>query len=269
MSETSPQAACARHPETPARAAPCARCGDFLCERCFSHEEERTCLRCVQRTGADRIAWERPGRGLARRFAQTSLALAFSPAESATEIARGGRLGSAVLYLLGVALAAGLAHGVLAIAVFVAFGLFDDPLFYGLALLGALVQLPIAWALGLGAMGGLAACAYHLSARVLGGVGSFESSARAVLYQSGLSLWLVPASILGVVPVLGLLANAAAILMLLFISLLSLHVVARQAHALSSTRAWLAASAATAVIAGIGALAVAGAFLLLATLRPV
>jgi hypothetical protein len=223
MAEPAVAPRCAVHPDVDAQAEPCERCGAFACDVCFGLvgdepvSADRLCKSCRDRVGHGHVAWEDPMLGFwARLFGTTRDALT-EPTRTFRAIGDGS-LGPAASYGLTTML---VGYGplfalfMLAVAAIVFLGMGELADRAGVEEIGwALVcVLPVVLPAMMVAFSFFCdlyfAVVFHVTAMLLGGKGSFESSLRASLYTGAVRMVLVVLGPFLFVPLFGSVLNLA------------------------------------------------------------
>jgi hypothetical protein len=244
---------CAVHPDVRAQIEPCERCGAFACDACFGLEDERPvtadrlCKSCRDHTGHGEVPWEDASLPFTTRLGQT-LSRALSAPGKTFEAIGVGHLYHAgsfaiVTTLVGYApMLALVGLGVILVAAFgSSLGLPGDTseVVLGVLCLFPFLLVPLILAVSL-FVDLVFAVVFHLTALILGGQGSFESSLRGSLYASAIRVTLAPVSILGFVPIIGPLFSLAARTGMLIWTAFALAGTARRVHRLPPTQAMIA-----------------------------
>jgi hypothetical protein len=245
---------CAVHPEVPALMEPCTRCGAFACEDCFGLTGPKAlsvaslCRGCRERVGqGGEVPWEDLSLAFGNRLGQTLTRALTAPGPTFEAIGEGHLYHAGtfafVTTLIGYAPIIAL-FGLAAMLVLLvgeSLGLESDvePVVSGvLCFLPFLVPI---FVLGISIVVDLFfAVVFHVTAKLLGGKGSFEGSLRGTLYTSAVRVVLAPLTIAGFIPLIGpLISLATRIGMLIWISL-ALGGTARRVHRLEPSSAMLA-----------------------------
>lgn len=269
-------ARCAVHPEVPARATPCARCGAFACDACFasggySGTARATCAACRARTGADQIAWEREGRGFFDRLTETTKTLFQDPREAFRGVGDGPIL-PPLIYALIMAFIGWVplfvCIPIILLGVFAAFGGIGEDLTQifsgevGAAMCILTVALPL-YPLFIQALAaGYFFTLFHLTALLAGGRGTATASLRGVLYTSAVLPVNIAIFLFAFIPFVGPVFNLSGQVFKLVWTGWALSGVAESAHGLPSDRATLVGQAPGAALA----MAAVSAFVLLVAL---
>lgn len=245
-------ATCAVH-EGAQSIATCARCGNFVCPLCLDDQSGLPdhCGPCRVRAGGGKIVWERGEGNWLGRWWRTTREVLLQPTNT-IERSRPGSLGAAIGYALLTASLIGTALGALGACTLGTLGLlgvFDDALadaggyfqrYFFITLFAMILIYPIFVVLGIILSVAFRTTAFHLTAMLVGGRGSYGDSLWSACYLHAIMLTVLPMVVLQQIPLVGAAITLLGWLLVETWIALQLTTVARRYHGLADGRAAIA-----------------------------